>query len=460
MSALASSPRQCDRILVLSRATAQLLCGRLPPGTQVCVPPDLPPKDGQVWRFVTSDNRNLDLRLAAACAWERPPYVMLLRLVMETQEACTTIAEAVVGVRGEFAALLDNLASTMVTLLRGGLSPQPAGPNVALPPLAPVRQQPLRLAFLEGSLRRTARRWQERLLCERWAIGVIEQPVAALIEGEPLAPVTWIEAGDLGDLADPHPWPGSTRILCEAISRDPPGLGRIVALQLDAGSPPRIASATDILGGQMHRSYPGAQVHAGESLLLPETPVRGETTIYILADGGTLTPACRVAAQLRMADPTLFWHAGLAWIAYTDLDLGIHDNLCLLHAPEIRGPWQQHRRNPVKIDIRSSRPAGPILRHRGALYRPAQDCARGYGAAVVLHRIEALSTDLYQETPVRRIEPRRDSRFPDGLHTFAPDGDRILVDGKRLVLEPGALAAKLYRPAAPPLHNGKALADA
>ncbi len=47
----------------------------------------------------------------------------------------------------------------------------------------------------------------------------------------------------------------------------------------------------------------------------------------------------------------------------------------------LEGPWEPHRRNPVKCDVRGSRPAGTPFVHGGELYRPAQDGSKRYGKA-------------------------------------------------------------------------------
>ena len=116
-------------------------------------------------------------------------------------------------------------------------------------------------------------------------------------------------------------------------------------------------------------------------------------------------PLCVVAPGRRLADPTFFRHADHYWIACTDLDIGTHDNLCLLHAREPSGPWLPHRCTPVKIDICGARPAGPLFRLGSELFRPGQDCARTYGAAVVIHRVDELSPEHYRETVVTRALP-------------------------------------------------------
>ena len=88
--------------------------------------------------------------------------------------------------------------------------------------------------------------------------------------------------------------------------------------------------------------------------------------------------------------------------------------------------------NPVRCDVRNARPAGPPFVHEGCLYRPAQDCSRSYGGAIVLNRIDVLTTEWFHETPMARIQPDPNGPYPDGTHTLSPLGPtQTLVDGKR-----------------------------
>jgi hypothetical protein len=178
---------------------------------------------------------------------------------------------------------------------------------------------------------------------------------------------------------------------------------------------------------------------------LPEATNRGATTLYRLVPDKDPTPVCAVAPGRRLADPTFFVCADRYWIACTDLDIGQHDNLCLLHADKPTGPWQPHRCTPVKFDVCGARPAGPLFRIGSQLFRPGQDCARTYGAALVVHRIDALSPELYRETVVARLRPDPEGPFPHGLHTLAADQERVWVDGKRFVFDLAGLQRKIMR---------------
>jgi hypothetical protein len=132
-------------------------------------------------------------------------------------------------------------------------------------------------------------------------------------------------------------------------------------------------------------------------------------------------------------------------LAFTDLQQGALDNLCLYHADRLEGPWQPHENNPVKVDVAGARMAGTHFMHAGHLYRPSQDCREGYGHALALYRVDEVSPTRYRETLVQRLLPTAGSETPEGLHTLTPWGDRTLVDGKRLVFNPLVLRGKLAR---------------
>jgi hypothetical protein len=81
------------------------------------------------------------------------------------------------------------------------------------------------------------------------------------------------------------------------------------------------------------------------------------------------------------------------------------DSLHLFHSSSPLGPWQRHTENPVKVDVRSSRPAGRLFKRRGRWYRPAQDCSSYYGYRVVINRIDQISPHEFHETPVGYWQP-------------------------------------------------------
>ena len=284
--------------------------------------------------------------------------------------------------------------------------------------------------------------WRARLLTEWWSVGVADRSLADIARTGSLGPVRWMEEqAGRSYLADPFAWTENGEALCEEKPRGRPG--RILRLVPCADG--RLCRGGPLMEGPAHLSYPCILKHEGASWLTVEDLSTDVTPVWRLRSDGARTLAGEAARGFRLADPTLFHADGIFWLAGTDVAIGLHDNLCLYHAPAAEGPWTAHRLNPVKRGVSSSRPAGAPFQAEGRLIRPAQDCVATYVAAVVLCEVLTLTPQQFEERPLHRIAPDPHGPFPHGLHTLSAFGERTLVDGKRLVLSPSALAAKAVR---------------
>jgi hypothetical protein len=107
----------------------------------------------------------------------------------------------------------------------------------------------------------------------------------------------------------------------------------------------------------------------------------------------------------------------------------MQEELHLFHASSPLGPWTPHRRNPVKTDVRGSRPAGSLFWWNGELWRPAQDCSVRYGYAITLHRVLRLNTSEFREEPVARIDPDWTAGLR-GTHTLNSAPGLVVLDGR------------------------------
>ncbi len=342
-----------------------------------------------------------------------------------------------------YAAVLPLLLGVLQELAAHGRGFSAAVPGRAFAAQAPLT--PLRRAG--AALRARSRAWRQRLraqwLSESWMIGVIDAPIQAALSGQGApGPVRWLgPRGRHGYRADPFGLPGQARVYCEFYDyRD--GLGRLQALDLDPRGTVVQARTLPVSAGR-HASYPFVFQHQGQCYAVPETAAQRRCVLHRIEPDGAWTPLATLLEDVAAADATLFEHGGLFWLAYTDLALGAFDNLCLRYAEDLRGPWRPHALHPVKLDLRSARPAGTPFLHQGALYRPAQDCADGYGSALAINRIEVCTPQRYRESVVRRCLPDPRGANPHGLHTLSAWGERTLVDGKRYVFNPHELARKL-----------------
>jgi hypothetical protein len=135
--------------------------------------------------------------------------------------------------------------------------------------------------------------------------------------------------------------------------------------------------------------------------------------------------------DLPGVDPTVVNYRGKWWLFVGDLRDQPDARLHFFMADRLRGPWQRHPRSPVKDELASARPGGTPFVVEGRLFRPAQDCSRRYGEAVVINRVDVLTPEAYFETPVARIAPDPAGPYPHGLHTVSAAGEWTLIDGKR-----------------------------
>ena len=116
-------------------------------------------------------------------------------------------------------------------------------------------------------------------------------------------------------------------------------------------------------------------------------------------------------------------------VSANDKEAGL---LNLYHAPTPLGPWEPHRWNPVKTDVRSARPAGPLFFRNGAWYRPSQSGVPGYGSAIVVNRIEELSDSSFREIEVTRIAPTWRAGL-NGTHTLAASNGLTVIDARHVI---------------------------
>ena len=276
--------------------------------------------------------------------------------------------------------------------------------------------------------------WRHAFRHPQWNIGIVDRPIHELVGGTARPPVRWFPlTGRKGFLADPFGVQrGSTlTVLCEYFDYR---LGKGIVARVEVADGVFRAPAKPVLALPEHLSYPCVVEDGRDVYCIPE--ILGSREVTLFKADPTLRRWIRDDVLLRdvaAVDPTVTRHAGRWWLMFVDGDGAPDANLVVWHAHDLRGPWAPHALNPVKVDVRSARPAGPLFVHDGRLYRPAQDCSRRYGTRVVLHEVTRLTPDDFDERIVGAIEPSPGSPYPAGRHTVAGVGDVTLVDGHRFV---------------------------
>lgn len=200
-----------------------------------------------------------------------------------------------------------------------------------------------------------------------------------------------------------------------------------------------------VLTRPFHLSYPFVFAHGGEIWMMPEQSASGGLDLYRAAPfPGTWVQETRLIVG-ALHDATLFEHDGLFWIAagMQALQSSSWDGLSLYWSRALKGPWTAHTRNPVLIDARSARPAGPLWRDdKGQLIRPAQDCSTVYGGRMTLKAITELTPERFREEEIGQIQFGFGQQL-FGPHTIGRAGGIEVVD---IYARPGAIRAGYRNP--------------
>jgi hypothetical protein len=89
--------------------------------------------------------------------------------------------------------------------------------------------------------------------------------------------------------------------------------------------------------------------------------------------------------------------------------------------------WRPHPMNPIVSDVKRARGAGAIFHKNGKLFRPSQDCSKGYGYGFDLNEIVTLSETDYRESTLKSVTPESIINAI-ATHTYANQGNLTVVD--------------------------------
>ena len=275
-------------------------------------------------------------------------------------------------------------------------------------------------------------RWTNTVYREQWALAYLHgssdetTPTGAYHRLMPPSDRLW---------ADPFPVRvGSEYFIFHEELLFSTGKGSIVVTVVDDTG--HVAQPIPVLETGYHLSYPFVFEWDGEVFMIPETGARRQVELHRCVE----FPARWTLERVLLTDVTAFdstlAHVSGQWWMFASIPAhGAHvvgADLHAFHADSPLGPWTPHRGNPIKSDVRSTRPAGRVFERDGQLYRPAQDCSERYGGAVSINRIVRLDPDAYEEVERHRIVPQwrrgrvgrahvQSGRRHDGDRLFGPD---------------------------------------
>lgn len=328
-----------------------------------------------------------------------------------------------------FADVMARTATLVIAALDGTgtcyAGDRPAAEDVSVPAVA---------KFAVKSLKRHALSYVYRQLfyAPHWRTGwrFVDGPDVVDLRSHPAS--GWQDLPDdrIHFYVDPFPVEkdGRTYLFVEDFNHRS-GYGVISVVEFNASGP--IGVPRPVLDTGSHLSYPFVFEHDGEMWMVPESGSAGTVDLYRAEQFPyRWSKEATLLAGMVVSDATLFEHAGRWWMFATVQDDGgcYSDALHIWSAPEPRGPWTPHKRNPVLVDAGTARPAGRIVRRDGKLIRPIQDCRNGYGTALGLAEITRLDDDAFEQRvdAVLRPGPLWPGRR---IHTLNRAGRLECIDG-------------------------------
>jgi hypothetical protein len=204
------------------------------------------------------------------------------------------------------------------------------------------------------------------------------------------------------------------------------GKGHISVIELDRKGV--VSGPRKVLEREYHLSYPFVFEWNGNYYMVPESAANKTIELYRAKTFPFVWQLEKVLmTDVRAKDATLAEIDGKWWMFVSMSEHSIPDELYLFSADTPLGPWTPHSRNPVKSDVRGSRPAGALFEWNGDVYRPAQDSSGRYGYAISINRITQLDKEQFREEQVSSILPNWDKDLL-ATHTISIAGDLTVVD--------------------------------
>lgn len=398
---------------------------------------DVEAQGRQVWRLAYDGVRGEEALLALILAGRTP------RARLEQNGA--TVAEARLGTEyhgislASFQDMLARSASLIVAAVNGAArSHLPVLPEPSSEAAPPTMPSATKLGV--RAAKATARRIVQQIyhLCynaPHWRVGWRETAGKDLYDLRAHPQSGWRDLADDGSrfYADPFPvlHRGEVTLFVEDyIHRT----GKAILSAVAFGPNGPAGTPKPVLELPYHLSYPFVFERDGQMWMVPESSASRSVDLYrATAFPGGWVKEATLLSDIVASDATLVEHGGRWWMFATVRDGGgaFSDQLHLWSAPDFRGPWTPHPKNPLLIDIASARPAGRMVSRDGQLLRPVQDCRRSYGAALGIARVTRLDDTGFEQVVETILNPGA-GWVGRKLHTLNEAGGLEFIDGSAM----------------------------
>ncbi|MDO9512684.1 MAG: hypothetical protein Q7J34_13050 [Bacteroidales bacterium] len=192
-----------------------------------------------------------------------------------------------------------------------------------------------------------------------------------------------------------------------------------------------IGDATVAIEEKGHLAFPFTFKHQGSVYCCPESSTENIIRLYRFnPEMECFDFHCTILEGIAAVDPVIQYHDGKWWLFFTEKQ---HSTsvLHIWYSDTPEGPYQPHLLNPVKTDVRSSRPAGALFSMNGNLFRPTQDCSKYSGHRISINRVNKLSVHSFEEETEDYIGADLHNEYKDGIHTWHHFEDVVSFDCKK-----------------------------
>ncbi|SFP38489.1 hypothetical protein SAMN03159463_04141 [Mesorhizobium sp. NFR06] len=398
---------------------------------------DVEPQGRRVWRLAYDGVCGEEALLAPILAGRTPSARL--------EQNGATVAEARLGTEYHgialacFQDMLARSASLIVAAVNGAVrSTLPVLPEPSSEALPAAMPSAARLGV--RAAKATARRIVQQIyhLCynaPHWRVGWRETGGKDLYDLRAHPQSGWRDLADDGSrfYADPFPvlYRGQVTLFVEDYVHR---TGKAILSAVAFGPNGPAGQPKPVLELPYHLSYPFVFERDGQMWMVPESSANRSVDLYrATAFPGGWVKEATLLSDIVASDATLVEHGGRWWMFATVRDGGgaFSDQLYLWSAPDFRGPWTPHTKNPVLIDIASARPAGRMVSRGGQLLRPVQDCRRSYGAALGIARVTQLDESGMEQVVETILNPGA-GWAGRKLHTLNEAGGLEFIDGSAM----------------------------
>lgn len=183
-----------------------------------------------------------------------------------------------------------------------------------------------------------------------------------------------------------------------------------------------------LIENSYHMSYPDVFEYDGKYYMIPESSANSTVDLYVALEFPAKWKKVKsLITGQKYVDSTVYQDGDQYYlISYTMIGgYEVHVFQLDMERQELR-PLSKKR-----YERNVARPGGRLFVEDGKLIRPAQDCSRKYGEALILYQVDDLNRDgVFVEHEVRRIGARelKVERSPERVHQLTTDSLYEVVD--------------------------------